>query len=103
MLYLYSKYFSFSCLPIFPSYGYSLCIVLNGALLFAKSDVNTKLDIIGNEFDIPLESDIRKDMNDMFDNLYQMNIKSNGLFYSFTIASSAVFTISSGSSDSFTK
>ena len=25
----------------------------------------TKFDIIGNEFDIPLESDIRKDVNDM--------------------------------------
>ena len=36
-----------------------------GALLSAKLDVNTKLDIIGNEFDIPLESDIRKDVNDM--------------------------------------
>ena len=38
---------------------------LLGALLSAKLDVNTKLDIIGNEFDIPLESDIRKDVNDM--------------------------------------
>ena len=38
---------------------------LMGALLSAKLDVNTKLDIIGNEFDIPLESDIRKDVNDM--------------------------------------
>ena len=35
---------------------------LLGALLSAKLDVNTKLDIIGNEFDIPLESDIRKDV-----------------------------------------
>ena len=38
---------------------------LLGALLSAKLDVDTKLDIIGNEFDIPLESDIRKDVNDM--------------------------------------
>lgn len=38
---------------------------LLGALLSTKLDVNTKLDIIGNEFDIPLESDIRKDVNDM--------------------------------------
>ena len=38
---------------------------LLGALLSAKLDVNTKLDIIGNEFDIPLESDIIKDVNDM--------------------------------------
>ena len=38
---------------------------LLGALLSAKLDVNTKLNIIGNEFDIPLESDIRKDVNDM--------------------------------------
>ena len=38
---------------------------LLGALLSAKLDVNTKLDIIGNVFDIPLESDIRKDVNDM--------------------------------------
>lgn len=38
---------------------------LLGALLSAKLDVNTKVDIIGNEFDIPLESDIRKDVNDM--------------------------------------
>ena len=38
---------------------------LLGALLSAKLDVNTKLDIIGNEFDIPLESDIRKEVNDM--------------------------------------
>lgn len=38
---------------------------LLGALLSAKLDVNMKLDIIGNEFDIPLESDIRKDVNDM--------------------------------------
>ena len=27
--------------------------------------MNTKLDIIGNEFEIPLESDFRKDVNDM--------------------------------------
>ena len=60
MLYLYSKYFSFSYLPKFSSYRYSLGIVLNGVLLFAKSDVNTKLNIIGNEFD-----DIRKDVSDM--------------------------------------
>ena len=39
---------------------------LLGALLSAKLDVNTKLDIIGNEFDIPLESNIRKDVNDMW-------------------------------------
>ena len=38
---------------------------LLGALLSAKLDVNTKLDIIGNEFDIPLESNIRKDVNDL--------------------------------------
>ena len=38
---------------------------LLGALLSAKLDVNMKLDIIGNEFDIQLESDIRKDVNDM--------------------------------------
>ena len=38
---------------------------LLGALLSAKLDVNTKLDIIGNEFDITLESNIRKDVNDM--------------------------------------
>ena len=38
---------------------------LLGALLSAKLDTNTKLDIIGNEFDISLESDIRKDVNDM--------------------------------------
>ena len=38
---------------------------LLGALLSAKLDVNMKLDIIGNEFDITLESDIRKDVNDM--------------------------------------
>lgn len=38
---------------------------LLGALLSAKLDVNTKLDIIGNGFDIPLESDIRKNVNDM--------------------------------------
>ena len=44
---------------------YGNFIVLLGALLSAKLDVNTKLDIIGNEFDIPLESDIRKDVNDM--------------------------------------
>lgn len=39
---------------------------LLGVLLSAKLDVNTKLGIIGNEFDIPLESDIRKDVNDMY-------------------------------------
>ena len=38
---------------------------LLGALLSAKLDVNTKLDIIGNEFQIPLESDIRKDVSEM--------------------------------------
>ena len=38
---------------------------LLGALLSAKLDVNMKLNIIGNEFDIPSESDIRKDVNDM--------------------------------------
>ena len=36
-----------------------------GALLSAKLNVDEKFDIIGNEFDIPLESDIRKDVNDM--------------------------------------
>ena len=36
---------------------------LLGASLSAKLDVNMKLDIIGNEFDIPFESDIRKDCN----------------------------------------
>ena len=35
------------------------------ALLSAKLNVDEKFDIIGNEFDIPLESDIRKDVNDM--------------------------------------
>mgnify|MGYP000503121728 CR=1 FL=1 len=34
-------------------------------LLSAKLNVDEKFDIIGNEFDIPLESDIRKDVNDM--------------------------------------
>ena len=38
---------------------------LLGALLSSKLKVDEKLDIIGNEFDIPLESDIRKDVNDM--------------------------------------
>ena len=38
---------------------------LLGALLSAKLNVDEKYDIIGNEFDIPLESDIRKDVNDM--------------------------------------
>jgi hypothetical protein len=38
---------------------------LLGALLSAKLNVDEKFDIIGNEFDIPLESDIRKDVNDM--------------------------------------
>ena len=38
---------------------------LLGALLSAKLDVDEKFDIIGNEFNIPLESDIRKDVNDM--------------------------------------
>ena len=33
---------------------------LLGALLSAKLNVDEKFDIIGNEFDIPLESDIRK-------------------------------------------
>ena len=36
-----------------------------GALLSAKLNVDEKFDIIGNEFDIPLESNIRKDVNDM--------------------------------------
>ena len=36
-----------------------------GALLSAKLNVDEKFDIIGNEFDIPLESDIRRDVNDM--------------------------------------
>ena len=38
---------------------------LLGALLSAKLNVDEKFDIIGNEFDIPLESDIRRDVNDM--------------------------------------
>ena len=38
---------------------------LLGALLSAKLNADEKFDIIGNEFDIPLESDIRKDVNDM--------------------------------------
>ena len=38
---------------------------LLGALLSAKLNVDEKFDIIGNEFNIPLESDIRKDVNDM--------------------------------------
>ena len=38
---------------------------LLGALLSAKLNVDEKFDIIGNEFDIPLESNIRKDVNDM--------------------------------------
>lgn len=36
---------------------------LLGALLSSKLKVDEKLDIIGNEFQIPLESNIRKDMN----------------------------------------
>ena len=36
-----------------------------GTLLSAKLNVDEKFDIIGNEFDIPLESDIRRDVNDM--------------------------------------
>ena len=39
---------------------------LLGALLSAKLNVDEKFDIIGNEFDIPLESNIRKDVNDMW-------------------------------------
>ena len=35
------------------------------ALLSAKLNVDEKFDIIANEFDIPLESNIRKDVNDM--------------------------------------
>ena len=38
---------------------------LLGALLSAKLNVDEKFDIIENEFDIPLESNIRKDVNDM--------------------------------------
>ena len=38
---------------------------LLGALLSAKLNVDEKFDIIGNEFDIPLEGNIRKDVNDM--------------------------------------
>ena len=38
---------------------------LLGALLSAILNVVEKFDIIGNEFDIPLESDIRRDVNDM--------------------------------------
>lgn len=38
---------------------------LLGALLSAKLNVDEKLDIIGNEFQIPLESDIRKDVSEM--------------------------------------
>ena len=38
---------------------------LLGALLSDKLNVDEKFDIIGNEFNIPLESDIRKDVNDM--------------------------------------
>ena len=38
---------------------------LLGALLSAKLNVDEKFDIIGNEFDIPSESNIRKDVNDM--------------------------------------
>ena len=38
---------------------------LLGALLSAKLNADEKFDIIGNEFDIPLESNIRKDVNDM--------------------------------------
>ena len=38
---------------------------LLGALLSAKLNVDEQFDILGNEFDIPLESDIRKDVNDM--------------------------------------
>ena len=50
---------------------------LLGALLSAKLNVDEKFDIIGNEFDIPLESDIRKDVNDMC-NLSQ-GIKEDGM------------------------
>lgn len=38
---------------------------LLGALLSSKLKVDEKLDIIGNEFQIPLESDIRKDVSEM--------------------------------------
>lgn len=38
---------------------------LLGALLSSKLNVNEKLDIIGNEFQIPLEEDIREDVNEM--------------------------------------
>ena len=38
---------------------------LLGALLSAKLNVDEKFDIIGNEFQIPLESDIRKDVSEM--------------------------------------
>ena len=38
---------------------------LLGALLSSKLNVDEKLDIIGNEFRIPLESDIRKDVSEM--------------------------------------
>ena len=38
---------------------------LLGALLSSKLNVDEKLDIIGNEFLIPLESDIRKDVSEM--------------------------------------
>lgn len=38
---------------------------LLGVLLSSKLNVDEKLDIIGNEFRIPLESDIRKDVSEM--------------------------------------
>ena len=38
---------------------------LLGALLSSKLKVDEKLDIIGNEFQIPLESNIRKDVSEM--------------------------------------
>ena len=38
---------------------------LLGALLSSKLNVDEKLDIIGNEFRIPLETDIRKDVSEM--------------------------------------
>lgn len=38
---------------------------LLGALLSSKLNVNEKLDIIENEFQIPLEEDIREDVNEM--------------------------------------
>lgn len=38
---------------------------LLGALLSSKLKVDEKLDIIENEFQIPLESDIRKDVSEM--------------------------------------